>query len=582
MHGFSGHPMQRMTLGFGLAPLLWAVAAWSSGAQAAPSCQRPLAGAAVARPPDLYSQYGLLKLALNYVTAVDAAGRTLFCFVTPDGMESPTLHVNPGDTLDITVTNTVPALPSSVPVEIVSNAGNVCGDKTMTGTSVNMHFHGTNTSPACHADNVIHTIINSGQSFHFFLAFPPSEPPGLYWYHPHVHGNAEAAVLGGASGAIVVGGIQNLQPIVTGLPERILVIRDQNVGAPVGHALQPAVTRLPEGSPAMHDQNVGAPPAGNAPPPAWDVSLNYVPVSYPAYTPAILNVTPGQQELWRVVNAAADTVADLQLVFDGKAQPLQVVGLDGVPNGSQDGTGQGQVVTVTHILIPPAGRAEFVVSAPPSTVKSAALVTQAIDTGPIGDFDPKRTLAVLRAAPGGSSNLATIPAPTLPTLSAIVSSLFGQLFAGLDNVLVQTTRTLYFSEVLSDPHNPASPTNFYITVDGATPVLFDPNNPPAIITKQGAVEDWTIQNRAGEVHEFHMHQIHFKLMMQNGVPVPSAQSQLLDTINIPYWTGKGPYPSVTVRMDFRAVIPGDFVYHCHILGHEDNGMMAIIRVLPAF
>jgi FtsP/CotA-like multicopper oxidase with cupredoxin domain len=51
-------------------------------------------------------------------------------------------------------------------------------------------------------------------------------------------------------------------------------------------------------------------------------------------------------------------------------------------------------------------------------------------------------------------------------------------------------------------------------------------------------------------------------------------------IQVPFWSGTGPYPSVTVRMDFRGPDIGDFVYHCHILGHEDNGMMAIIRVRP--
>jgi hypothetical protein len=94
------------------------------------------------------------------------------------------------------------------------------------------------------------------------------------------------------------------------------------------------------------------------------------------------------------------------------------------------------------------------------------------------------------------------------------------------------------------------------------------------------VEDWTIENRTGEVHEFHMHQIHFMLLAINGVPVPKAQQQLHDMVQIPYWTGTGPYPSVTVRMDFRGPDIGDFVYHCHILAHEDGGMMAIIRVLP--
>ena len=138
----------------------------------------------------------------------------------------------------------------------------------------------------------------------------------------------------------------------------------------------------------------------------------------------------------------------------------------------------------------------------------------------------------------------------------------------------------FVSEVISDPSNPASPTNFFITVDGGTPALFDPTNPPAITTTQGSVEDWTIENRTGENHEFHMHQIHFELLKRNGVPVPETDRQFLDVVEVPFWSGTGAYPSVKVRMDFRGMDIGDFVYHCHILGHEDNGMMAIIRVLP--
>jgi FtsP/CotA-like multicopper oxidase with cupredoxin domain len=114
-------------------------------------------------------------------------------------------------------------------------------------------------------------------------------------------------------------------------------------------------------------------------------------------------------------------------------------------------------------------------------------------------------------------------------------------------------------------------------VDGATPTLFDPDNPPAIVTTQGSVEDWVIENRALENHEFHIHQIHFLVLERDGKPV---NGQYRDMINIPFWNGTGPYPSVKLRMDFRGPDIGDFVYHCHILGHEDSGMMAIIRVLP--
>jgi len=69
-------------------------------------------------------------------------------------------------------------------------------------------------------------------------------------------------------------------------------------------------------------------------------------------------------------------------------------------------------------------------------------------------------------------------------------------------------------------------------------------------------------------------------MAENGLPVSPSQRQFLDTVDVPAWSGTGRYPSVTVRMDFRGPDIGDFVYHCHILEHEDGGMMATIRVLP--
>jgi FtsP/CotA-like multicopper oxidase with cupredoxin domain len=334
----------------------------------------------------------------------------------------------------------------------------------------------------------------------------------------------------------------------------VLLIRDQIPNPTISSCQTPGAT-LPSGATV----------------PSWDVSLNYVPILCPNFRPAIIQMKPGQQEFWRVANASADTIIDLQVLYDGLSQPLRVVGLDGVPTGSQDGSQRGKLVTKTDILLAPAARAEFIVTAPRANVKTAIFQTLNIDTGPDGDTDPLRTLATIETTPSPRP-LAVIPAAwaTPPA----------QLFQSLLAAPVTAQRTLYFSEVLLKPSNPASPTNFYITVLGAKPVLFDPNNPPAITTKFGAVEDWTIQNRAMENHEFHMHQIHFLLLERNGVAVPAPQQQFLDTIQIPYWTGSGPYPSVKVRMDFRGNIAGDFVYHCHILGHEDNGMMAIIRVLP--
>jgi FtsP/CotA-like multicopper oxidase with cupredoxin domain len=536
--------MKRISFALLLPIMILTLAAPATFAQGASTpCSRPEPGSIVNPPPELASEDGILQVSFNFFTGVDDAGRTLFCFRTTAGEESPTLRVHPGDTLAITIKNKIPALPAGAPAETVSNASNKCGNVVMTGTSVNIHFHGMNLSPTCHSDDVLHTLVNSGETFRYVVNIPADEPPGLYWYHPHVHGIAEATVLGGASGAIIVEGLANEQPAVSGLPERLLIVRDQTVAAPAGN-----------------DPNV----------PAWDISLNYIPISYPNYVPSIINAAPGGQEVWRVVNASADTIADLQLRFDGQAQPLQVVGLDGVPTSFAGSTAK-EIVAVNHILLPPSGRAEFIVTTPDQSVQKAELVTQKIDTGPLGDFDPERVLAVVK--PFASASV-------LPTVKADQTPSATQRFTGLDTAPVSQHRTLYFSEVVSDPSNPASPTNFFITADGAQPTLFDAVNPPAITTTQGSVEDWTIENRSGENHEFHIHQVHFKLLAVNGSAAPVSQQQMLDTIQVPYWDGKSPYPSVTVRMDFRGPDVGDFVYHCHILGHEDNGMMAIIRVLP--
>lgn len=502
-------------------------------------CPRFPTGSVVPEAPNLFSHDGVLIVNLSYTTTTDSAGRTLYCFTTPNGLESPTLHVKPGDTLTVNVKNNLPTPASAGAMAPATNASSVCGAATQDASSVNIHYHGTNTSPTCHSDEVIHTLINSGQSFTYNIMFPPDEPPGLYWYHPHVHGIAEAAVQGGASAAIVVEGIQNVQPAVAGLPERILIIRDQV---------------LP-----------GTPPTPGGAVPSWDVSVNYVPILFPVLTPAVLPVRPGEKQFWRVSNSSADTIIDLQLQFDGVPQTIQIAALDGVPTGSQDGTGQGKLVPVTNIRIPPAGRAEFIVTGPSASVKNATLFTLGIDTGPDGDSDPQRPL--IHIVP---NSFAAEPSATIGPVTAPSGP---QRFAGLSTAGVTAKRLLYFSE-----DNPNQ--SFFITVDGQTPTLFSPTNPPAIVTTQGSVEDWTIQNRSLENHEFHFHQIHFLLLARNGVPVPPSQQQFLDMVEVPYGTGAAPFPSVTVRMDFRGPDIGDFVYHCHILNHEDHGMMAIIRVLP--
>jgi len=578
-------------------------------------CLRFTAGTAIHNPPALFSQNGVLNVRFSYQTTTDSVGRQLYCFMTPDGLENPTLHVNPGDTLSITVTNNTPFSevndndtdqpfnPPNCGDTIFENQNAVTNSQgfNMTGGSMNIHYHGTNTSPACHEDNVVKTLINSGSTFQYNVHFPANEPPGLYWYHPHVHMLAEAAVFGGAAGALVVDGIQNVQPAIAGLQERVIVIRDQQFK-------DPSVSQIPGGN--ATDGGI----------PQRDLSVNFVPLDTTVtttnntttvtYTPAVIHMRAGEQQFWRVCNCTSDAPLDLQVRFDGVAQTIQLVGIDAVPVNSQDGTQPGQLIPVTHFRIPPASRVEFLVNAPSSSVKVAQLVTQFIYSGPNGDTLPTRPLLTVRLTEGDAPT--AVATERVPAFTGLNTKL--QRFGGISDVTPAVTRTVFFEEVEDG-------SAFFINASGCVTAsgaqcaiqpypldtVFDNNRAPAIITTQGTVEKWIVQNHARENHELHQHQIHFKVLSQDNFeanndsePAPGINGQFLDMIEIPYCAGpapigggiqppacvdaKGnpviPYPQVQLLMDFRGPDVGDFVFHCHILGHEDLGMMAIERVSP--
>jgi len=260
---------------------------------------------------------------------------------------------------------------------------------------------------------------------------------------------------------------------------------------------------------------------------------------------------------------------DLQVLFDGAPQPLGVAALDGVPiEGGKNGASA--LLWKSHILVPPAGRVEFVLKGPPLGT-NAIFGTRGVDTGPGGENDPTRPLAAIVAASDAPD-----PHSRLPVNAGAARRLNP---AALGTVAPVRVRKLYFSEQPDNPADPNSPTRFFITVEGQTPAVYNPaSTAPNITVRQGDVEDWIIENRSRELHAFHIHQTHFMLLEWNGVPI--NEPFLRDTINVAYWDGNSPvYPSVKLRMDFRnPEIVGTFVYHCHILEHEDGGMMGSIRV----
>jgi FtsP/CotA-like multicopper oxidase with cupredoxin domain len=545
--------------------------AWAQTALPQACPQRPAAGTIVGEPEDLHSQNGVLQVNLTYRNSLEANGQSHYCYVYENRTEAPTLRLKPGDLLILTLKNEV-SLPSA-PKEAKTPQHSMpteCTGGTMTPASTNLHFHGLTVPPVCHQDDVLNTMIQPGdQPFEYRFRIPQDEPPGLYWYHPHIHGQSNAQVLGGASGALVVEGIERSNPVLAGLRERVFVIRDQDLLNPDAEPVKtdsmpaPLVMRDAEGDILNTGTGGGKP--------AKDLSINFVPVAFPKYVPAVIKIRPGEKQHWCVLNASAITYLDLQMLVNGRPQMMGVVSLDGVPI-NEDGASGNRVIWQSHVLLPPAGRVGMIVSGPPAGAP-ASFVTRTVDTGPAGENDPTRPLAAVVGeadAPEPRVQLAFDPVP-LPRPTS----------AWLGSVKPARTRTLYFTEQPHDPKDPNSLTDFYLTVEGQAPKLFDPSDmAPNIVVHQGDVEDWIIENRTQELHAFHIHQVHFMLVDWNGIPLD--EPFLRDTINVAYWDGKTrPYPSVKLRMDFRDPNSiGTFVYHCHLLEHEDGGMMGVIRVVP--
>lgn len=90
-------------------------------------------------------------------------------------------------------------------------------------------------------------------------------------------------------------------------------------------------------------------------------------------------------------------------------------------------------------------------------------------------------------------------------------------------------------------------------------------------SRLGATEIWQIENVVTMDHPFHLHGFQFQILDRDGVPEPYRSWK--DVVNVP----KHQTVRLIVRFDD---FPGKWMFHCHILDHEDHGMMGILEVRP--
>jgi FtsP/CotA-like multicopper oxidase with cupredoxin domain len=241
-----------------------------------------------------------------------------------------------------------------------------------------------------------------------------------------------------------------------------------------------------------------------------------------------LAIRPGETQLWRFANIGADVFYALSLT----GVTFHVVAEDGRPVW--------HVWDTDRLVLPPGKRYEVLVQGP--NAGTYQLKTLRYDEG-FATF-PTRILATLRSK-GSAVEPAALPVGLVSRVE------------DLTNAKVARQRTEVFS------------VNF---VSGAFQIngkSFSPNRVD-VVAHLGTVEEWILVNSSPEQHPFHTHTDYFQVMSVNGTAYNANGRQ--DTVIIPS------HGSVVIRVEFED-FTGLTVFHCHILAHEDGGMMATLRVV---
>lgn len=534
------------------------------------------------------------------------------CYVANDIAEAPVIRVRVGAALSITLRNEIddPASIEAVagpgklivPTDAVpSTAGFytvIPGMRHPATGATNLHVHGFAVPPVRPQDDVLTVCTDAAvgparcgtREFTYHYQVPADMTEGLYWYHPHVHGEAQAQMLMGLTGAIVVEGPQDDARRAAGIEDRILIVR-QIPDQDAGKSQMAAMTAAPPRSRLAQARAVPSRPAtqidtahellcGSA----FGIdalSLNGTPIPVgdaPDEALAHFEIPRDKPQLWRVLNAATDAFLDLAIIDEnGTPLPLQVIARDGSTLADDTGAPLPPQQTLESQFVPPAGRIEFLLRAPPAGAK-AYLVTHAVDTGCAGDRLPERRLAVISASDSTGGPTTSPPAFLLPRKS---------LFSGLLARRISRQRVIALAEYPRPGQS--DQVDFYIVErkPGAVLKPYHMGDPPMITVRAGTTEEWVIENWTNELHAFHIHQLHFRVLREDGQTLTNPP--LLDVITVPYATATGYHSKegpvrpgrVTLKLTFPDSLAGDIPFHCHLVDHEDNGMMAILRVLPA-
>ncbi|MCZ6555901.1 MAG: multicopper oxidase domain-containing protein [Candidatus Dadabacteria bacterium] len=598
----------------GIFILIGSISFWSMG-----GCTNKGGGDGFPQPREINSRNGVLRTILETLLATNflenSATGEIDEVNTPTyngNLVGPTFRINPGDSIQFDIINSFPPNPEN------QRLGAFPKDPYTT----NYHSHGLTVSPDGISDNVFRRMTPSETPYPVQIDVGSDHQSGTFWYHPHKHGSVSFSFFGGMSGFIIIeGGPGDLNevPEIAAAREVLMlfsVIRtDKNGDVPFVN--QEAVQFSTDNTNIMPP----VPPNG-----LWATFMNsnsYFVTN--GVTNPTLKMRPGEVQRWRLLDAASGETLPIAL----QGHSLHVLANDGINVPEMITLG----VNVPYVM-GAGNRVDLLIKAgEPGTYK-----LQILD--PMGPY----SVTPQGIAPGARTARIGLdfPAPTYPIILATIVVEGNEMNMDLpDGPLPETSglptreemidtppdevRTIAFEicgkrVFMNDPANRLPSCGWYFDLydadywggveftsllmardaddEGIPNPVVDPEMPRIDYEKEGLFtgdenlfdnmfagnfEEWTIINRTFSDHPFHIHVNPILITHINGEALPVPEWR--DTILIPGATGsmninEADFGTVTFRTFYDPAVPGSFVFHCHILTHEDVGMMQKLTVFP--
>jgi FtsP/CotA-like multicopper oxidase with cupredoxin domain len=545
---------------------------------------------------------------------------------------SPMIVAAPGETVRIALSNRLPADPSCGGGDAHINIPHC-----FNGT--NLHSHGLWVNPSGNGDNVLLSI-NPGVKFQYEYNIPADHPAGTFWYHTHRHGSTALQVSSGMAGALIIRGDRPPTPQANGDLDTLL--KDMREQILVLQQIQYYCLKDPNAPDKASNETYDCPAdqAGRIEsydafgPGTWGASGRFTSINGEVLP--IFRTVQGEVQRWRMIHGGVrDTIAlQFRPLRPGVSRPAALAAKDmdgwvkqnctGAPIPYQliaaDGLTMAAAQQTMLATFQPGYRFDALVTFPEARAY-CAIDVQTPEAGSVGGDDvPQRLLGIVAAAPGSATG---------PDLRAYVQRVLTDRAQRLmppdvrEAVIADLRNDLRLSRFVPHPDvgerevtgyqnltffidTSTQSTMFEIGSQDYEPRPYDPNR----IDRQlslGAVEQWSLESQFVS-HPFHIHVNPFQVVSildPNGkdVSLPGAVDDIGGKPADPQYPGlkgvwkdtlwvksllpgssvgtNGGVYTITVRTRYQRYI-GEFVLHCHILDHEDQGMMQNVAiVLPA-